>query len=68
MGAVETLICFENLEIDRLTLKNSASGEETVVHLNKAQQTDQSHFVAAGVMLALFHPSPTKGVTLLSLA
>jgi len=47
MGAVETLICFENLETDRLTLKNASTAEETVVHLSKAQQADQSHFVAS---------------------
>merc|ERR1712130_380399 len=28
MGAVETLICWENLDIQRVTLKNHASGEE----------------------------------------
>jgi len=47
MGAVEILICFENLETDRLVLKNASSGEESIVHLNKAQQSDQSHFVTA---------------------
>jgi len=47
MGAIETLICFENLETDRLTLKHSQSGEEEIKHLTKAQQSDQSHFVTS---------------------
>merc|ERR1719435_755599 len=31
MGAVETLICWENLDIQRVTLKNHASGEEKIL-------------------------------------
>uniref|UniRef100_A0A0E0CCT4 eRF1/Pelota-like N-terminal domain-containing protein n=1 Tax=Oryza meridionalis TaxID=40149 RepID=A0A0E0CCT4_9ORYZ len=44
MGAVETLIVWENLDINRYVLKNSVTGETTVKHLNKAQETDQSNF------------------------
>lgn len=38
MGAVETLIVWENLETDRVVLKNQASGEEVIKYLSKAQQ------------------------------
>merc|ERR1712156_721133 len=44
MGAVETLICWENLDIQRVTLKNHASGEEKILFLNSEQEiiTDRS--------------------------
>lgn len=38
MGAVETLIVWENLETDRCILKNQATGEETIKFLSKEQQ------------------------------
>merc|ERR1711874_290256 len=38
MGAVETLICWENLDIQRVTLKNHASGEEKILFLNSEQE------------------------------
>uniref|UniRef100_A0A7E4VZX8 Eukaryotic peptide chain release factor subunit 1 n=1 Tax=Panagrellus redivivus TaxID=6233 RepID=A0A7E4VZX8_PANRE len=41
MGAVETLICWENLDITRLRLKRS-NGEEKVVHLRPDQFGDKS--------------------------
>ncbi|XBI32138.1 eukaryotic peptide chain release factor subunit 1-1-like [Triticum dicoccoides] len=44
MGAVETLIVWENLDINRYVLKNSATGETAVKHFNKAQEADQSNF------------------------
>ncbi|KAI5002294.1 hypothetical protein ZWY2020_026944 [Hordeum vulgare] len=44
MGAVETLIVWENLDINRYILKNSATGETAVKHFNKAQEADQSNF------------------------
>ena len=44
MGAVETLIVWENLEINRFNLKNSATGETVVKHFNKAQEADQANF------------------------
>jgi len=40
LGAVETLIVWENLEILRVQLKNPATGEEKVLHLNKGQDLD----------------------------
>jgi len=43
-GAVETLIVWENLEINRYLLK-APSGQEIVLHLNKEQEKDKSFFV-----------------------
>jgi peptide chain release factor subunit 1 len=50
MGAVETLIVWENLEMSRYILKNNA-GEEKVVFLNKEQEKDASVFNENGVEL-----------------
>jgi len=44
MGAVETLIVWENLETARYQLK-MPSGEEKVLHLSKEEEKDQSLFV-----------------------
>lgn len=44
MGAVETLIVWENLDINRYSLKNFATGETIVKHFNKAQEADQGNF------------------------
>jgi len=44
MGAVETLIVWENLEVNRYVLKNAVSGEIVIKHLNKEQEADQSNF------------------------
>jgi len=44
MGAVETLICWENLDIQRYSLKNHSSGEETILHLTSNQEKDMTHF------------------------
>uniref|UniRef100_K3Z6L4 eRF1/Pelota-like N-terminal domain-containing protein n=1 Tax=Setaria italica TaxID=4555 RepID=K3Z6L4_SETIT len=44
MGAVETLIVWENLDVRRYELKNSATGETIVKYLNPAQEADQSNF------------------------
>jgi peptide chain release factor subunit 1 len=43
MGAVETLIVWENLETMRYVLK-TPSGEEKVLHLNKEDEKDKAHF------------------------
>jgi len=45
MGAVETLIVWENLEIMHVKLKNPKTGEEKVLHLTKEQQSEREHFV-----------------------
>merc|ERR1712065_58759 len=42
MGAVETLIIWEDLEIDRIVLVDPASGSETIKFLNKEQQASTS--------------------------
>ena len=42
MGSVETLICWENLDIQRVTLKNHASGEEKILFLNSEQEKDKT--------------------------
>ncbi|KAI1303218.1 Eukaryotic peptide chain release factor subunit 1 [Halotydeus destructor] len=44
MGAVEILICWENLDIMRYALKNSMTNEEKVIHLTPSQERDKSHF------------------------
>lgn len=43
LGAVETLICWENLDIQRYVLKNHAT-TATVLHLTPEQEKDKSHF------------------------
>mmetsp|Transcript_65377 Transcript_65377/g.206590 ORF Transcript_65377/g.206590 Transcript_65377/m.206590 type:complete len:330 (+) Transcript_65377:791-1780(+) len=45
MGAVETLIVWENLEVDRYTLKNQVTGEEVIKNLTPEQAQDAKHFV-----------------------
>lgn len=44
LGSVETLICWENLDIQRYVLKNHTVGSETVLHLTPEQEKDKSHF------------------------
>lgn len=44
MGAVQHLIVWENLEINRYVLRNSTSGEDRIVHLNPEQEKNESFF------------------------
>jgi len=44
LGAVETLIVWENLEVMRHTVKNNTSGEEKILVLTKDQEKDQALF------------------------
>lgn len=45
LGSVETLICWENLDIQRYVLKNHANSiATTVLHLTPEQEKDKSHF------------------------
>jgi peptide chain release factor subunit 1 len=44
IGAIETLIAWENLEHVRYVLKNSSTGEEVIKVLNKTQQADTNQF------------------------
>ncbi|XP_011404293.1 PREDICTED: eukaryotic peptide chain release factor subunit 1 [Amphimedon queenslandica] len=55
MGAVETLIVWENIDMMRLTLKNHSKDEEVVLHLNSEQEKDKTNFVdkETGVELEL---------------
>lgn len=53
MGAVETLVVWENLEVQRYTFRNPQTGEEKVVHLNKDEEKDAAHFNENGVELEI---------------
>lgn len=53
LGAVETLICWENLDIQRYVLKNHASNEDKILHLTPEQEKDKSHFTDKEVDLFL---------------
>ena len=44
LGAVEDLIVWENLDINRYVLRNSSSGDERIVHLNPEQEKNESFF------------------------
>jgi len=44
MGAVEILIVWENLDVNRYTLKNARSGEIIIKHLNKEREEEPSNF------------------------
>jgi len=44
MGAVEELIMWEDLDIQRITLRNKETGEEKIVHLNDVQMKNPAHF------------------------
>ncbi|KAI1789330.1 peptide chain release factor eRF/aRF subunit 1 [Ganoderma leucocontextum] len=44
LGAVETLIVWENLDITRYVLRNAAS-EEIVIHANKEQEKERDRFL-----------------------
>ncbi|KAI0818698.1 peptide chain release factor eRF/aRF subunit 1 [Irpex lacteus] len=44
LGAVETLIVWENLDITRYTLRNAA-GEEVIVYANKEQEKERDRFI-----------------------
>lgn len=44
LGAVEDLIIWENLEINRYILRNTSTSENTVLHLNKEQESNDTFF------------------------
>jgi peptide chain release factor subunit 1 len=44
MGAVETLIVWENLDITRYVLRNAA-GEEVIIHVSKEQEKNREKFI-----------------------
>ncbi|KAH9285921.1 Eukaryotic peptide chain release factor subunit 1 [Echinococcus granulosus] len=45
MGAVDSLIVWENLAVTRYVLRSSSSDEKRVIHLRPEQERDRSHFV-----------------------
>jgi len=47
MGAIETLIVYEDLATSRYTLKHSQTAEESIVHLSEEEAKDPKHFVAS---------------------
>ncbi|KAL4112911.1 hypothetical protein QTP88_016628 [Uroleucon formosanum] len=51
LGSVETLICWENLDIQRYVLKNHTTAEEKILHLTPEQEKDKSHFTEKDVCL-----------------
>lgn len=60
MGAVDTLIVWENLEIHRIVLKNHQTDEEKVLHLSPEQEKDKTYSVDSetGVELELLEKQP----------
>jgi peptide chain release factor subunit 1 len=60
LGAVETLVVWENLDIDRITLRNHALGEDNVMHLSKEQQANEQylHDVSTGTELEVTNKIP----------
>ncbi|GAA0162433.1 translation release factor [Lithospermum erythrorhizon] len=44
LGAVETLIVWESLDINRFELKNAVTSEIVIKHMNKEQEVDRSQF------------------------
>lgn len=45
MGAVETLIVWENLDVTRFVLKNHAANVENILFLRPNQEKDKTHFM-----------------------
>merc|ERR1719163_1795834 len=60
LGAVEHLIVWENLDINRYVLRNSSSGEDKVVHLTKEQEANETFFhdEGSGVELEVVEKEP----------
>ena len=44
LGAVEDLIVWDNLDVNRFVLRNSSTQEETVAHLTKEQESKDASF------------------------
>lgn len=44
LGAVATLIVWENLQINRITVRNTSTNEESVLHLNPEQEKNDTFF------------------------
>jgi peptide chain release factor subunit 1 len=48
LGAVEELIIWDNLEVQRYVLRNASTSEETVIHLLPDQEKNDDHFREEG--------------------
>lgn len=44
LGAVEDLIVWDNLEVNRYVLRNQSTSEETVLHLTQEQEKNETYF------------------------
>jgi len=44
LGAVEDLIIWDNLDINRFVLRNTSTSEDRIVHLNKEQEQNDNFF------------------------
>jgi len=53
MGAIETLIVYENLDVFRYTLQNASTGETVIKHLTEVQAKDDKHFHEEGTGVEL---------------
>jgi len=60
MGAVDILIVWENLDIQRFVLKNHSTDEEKILHLRPDQEKDKTYFTdkETGVELELIEQMP----------
>jgi peptide chain release factor subunit 1 len=60
MGAVEDLIIWDNLDVNRYVLRNTQTGVEKIIHLNKQQEQEDSHFrdAESGVELETVDKEP----------
>lgn len=60
MGAVENLIIFENLDTERIVLKNNSTSQDTVLFLTKEQQENPifSRCAQSGVELEVIEKEP----------
>merc|ERR1712048_658308 len=60
LGAVEDLIIWENLDIDRIVLRNTSNSDEKITHLSKEQQTNDKYFrdTDTGVELEIIEKEP----------
>lgn len=45
MGAVESLIVWENLSVTRYVLRSNSSDEKRIIHLRPEQERDRDHFI-----------------------
>jgi transposase-like protein len=57
---VETLICWENLDIQRYVLKNHATTEEKILHLTPEQEKDKTHFTDKEVSRIIYRELNVK--------